>query len=147
MSVTTASSVVPYAIVDEPILEFGIKPGIQGESIDPQIGLSTYGPYSSRLGGRWHPQRVRLLPICSAPDFETVCGALARLQEFEKIAETTPYARIDYPGFEAAFRCKLEIQADCTAQTVAPEVFEMALNDKSAASGYRRIVDAVGQLV
>src|SRR5262249_23003998 len=144
MSISTPVGFVPFSVIIEPCLQFGkASSSSPGEAIDPQLGLSTYGPFSSRIGGKWHPLKVRLIPVCSQLDFEAVCDSLERLQDFEKISEASPYARVDYPGFEAAFRAKLEVHRDLKAQSVSPDVFQSALNERSAATGYRRVVDTI----
>ena len=87
MNASPMFSFAPYTVIQEPSLEFGSATRGHPLSCDPQVGLSKYGPYSSRLGGRWHPKRVRLVPLTAESDFEMVCDTLSRLAEFERSAE------------------------------------------------------------
>ena len=50
--------------------------------------------------------------------------------------------REDYPGFESAFNCPLEVSTDCGEQAIPSEVFATALSLPSAAEGYKTVVQA-----
>lgn len=147
MSSSVNTSFSPYTVIEEPLLEFGSSSREQPTALDPQIGLSNYGPFSSRLGGRWHPKKVRVVPVAARSDFEMVRDTLRRLGEFERVAEPSPYARIDYPGFESAFHTDFEVVEDSGTQSIDDAVFEEALAQKSAASGYRLVVETIGRLI
>ena len=84
---------VPYTVIPEPSLEFGLAKRGEPLATDPQKGLASFGPYSSRLGGRWHPKSVRLIPIADKSDFDIVADTLQRLNSFQRIGKPSPYAR------------------------------------------------------
>ena len=133
---------VPYTVIPEPLLEFGLAKRGEPQAADPQKGLACFGPYSSRLGGRWHPKSVRLIPIADKSDFDIVAETLQRLNSFQRIGKPSPYAREDYPGFESIFNCSLEVSADVDKQAIPSEVFATALSLPSAAEGYKTVVQA-----
>ena len=147
MSSSAMFSFAPYTVVEEPALEFGSAKRGEPLSCDPQVGLSRYGPYSSRLGGRWHPSRVRLVPLAAESDFTKVFDTLSRLTEFERLPDPSPYARIDFPGFESAFHADCEVVQGLVGQRIDDSVFREALAYTSAASGYRLVVESVGAAV
>jgi len=76
-----------------------------------------------------------------------VCDTLSRLAEFERLAEPSPYARIDFPGFESIFHAQFEVLRDVTEQRIEDAVFQEALAYTSAASGYRLVVESIGRAV
>jgi hypothetical protein len=55
------SGFAPYAVVSEPELEFGRPRTGDGRAMDPQKGLEKYGPYSTRLGEKWHPATTTIV--------------------------------------------------------------------------------------
>ena len=71
---------------------------------------------------------------------------LLRLTEFERLSEPSPYARIDFPGFESAFHARLEIVQE-RGQRIPDSVFQDALAYTSAATGYRLLVESIGEAV
>ncbi len=135
----------PYAVVTEPQLEFGRPRTGDGRATDPQKGLEKYGPYSTRLGGKWHPATTTIVPVASASNWESVVAALRRLQEFQRMPEPTAIARIDYPGFESAFRSRLVIETNkpAAAQVIDDARFKEALDMPSAADGYKHVLACV----
>ena len=133
---------VPYTVIPEPSLEFGVAKRGDPLAIDPQTGLVSFGPYSSRLGGRWHPRSVRLIPVADESDFDIVADTLQRLNSFQRVDRRCPYAREDYPGFESAFKCPLEVSTQCEEQAIPSVVFATALSLPSAAEGYKTVVQA-----
>lgn len=136
----------PYAVVTEPELEFGRPRTDDGRATDPQKGLEKYGPYSTRLGGNWHPATTTVVPVASTRNWKAVLTGLRRLQEFQRMPEPTALARIDYPGFESAFRSKLVLKASQTAAQVIDDArFKEALDQPSAADGYRHVLACVEQ--
>lgn len=147
MSGLATTGFVPYSVRFEPTLEFGISKRSQAVAADPQQGLSKFGPYSARIGGKWHPKTVRLRVVSAQADFENVTEAMKRLLTFEKINEVTPYARFDYPGFESTFKSQLEITEDIATQAIPDSVYAEALAYSSPASGYRRVIDGLGQVL
>jgi hypothetical protein len=137
----------PYAILPEPELEFGQARAGAARATDPQRGLELYGPYSTRLGGKWHPSATTIIPLASREDWESVVGALRRLGEFQRIEEPTPAARIDYPGYESAFRSQflLDVPSTPGPRLIDPDAFAQALAAPSAADGYRRVLACIEQ--
>ena len=111
---STEQSFAQYAILSEPQLEFGQPRSRKAEESDPQKGLEKHGPYSTRLGGKWHPAKTTLVPIAADDDWVEVIQGLNRLRSFQQIEQPTYTARIDFPGFESAFRLEAH---HCRAQS------------------------------
>jgi hypothetical protein len=140
------SGFATYAVIAEPELEFGKPLSGDGRATDPQKGLEKYGPYSTRLGGRWHPATTTIVPVASSGDWDMVVSGLRRLQDFQKIADPNACARIDYPGFESAFRSRLVIDTrKARTQVITDASFNEALGFPSAADGYRHVLACIEQ--
>lgn len=131
-----------YAVIPEPILDFGQSRTGEARATDPQRGLEQFGPYSTRLGGKWHPAVTTVVPIAATDDWDSVVAGLSRLTEFQRIEDPTSAARTDYPGFQSAFRSRLVIDTGHApaAQRLDASELVAALALPSAADGYRRIL-------
>jgi hypothetical protein len=129
----------------EPELEFGKPRSGDGRATDPQKGLEKYGPYSTRLAGKWHPTTTTIVPVAASANWNQVVIALRRLQDFQQMLEPTALARIDYPGFESAFRSRLTIDENKLpqAQVIDDAIFKEALDMPSAADGYKHLLAGI----
>lgn len=138
-----------YADLPEPNLEFGCARVSAGTPIhnDPQMGLAQFGPYSVQLGGRWHPPVTRVVPVACDVDFEDVAATLERLAAFERIEATSPYVRIDYPGYAAAYRSEFEMLRNVPGQIIPRKLFDEALRHHQVANGFRGLIRAIEEAV
>jgi hypothetical protein len=134
-----------YAVLPEPVLDFGQSRTGLARAADPQKGLEQFGPYSTRLGGKWHPAATTVVPVASSADWDAVVAGLGRLSEFQRIEDPTSAARIDYPGYQSAFRSRLAVAArhDPAAQVLDAADLDAALALPSAADGYRRVLSVL----
>jgi hypothetical protein len=139
------SGFAPYVVLDEPVLEFGTARSGMAHATDPQKGLDAFGPYSARLSEKFHPRTVRIHPIASADDWDRLVERLEKLKSFNRIEEPSPYARIDYPGFDSVFRSRCDIRYDAPGLRIEPSEFAVALDAESAATGYRHIISVLEQ--
>lgn len=142
---TTDAGFAQYAVLPEPILDFGQSRAGEARAADPQKGLEQFGPYSTRLGGKWHPAATIVVPLASSADWDSLVAGLGRLNEFQRIEGPTSAARIDYPGYQSAFRSRLTL---ATGHAPAAQVFDAseldaALALPSAADGYRRVLSVL----
>lgn len=140
-----SSTYASFTVLPEPFLEFGRpkRPDIDPVGCDPQIGLLECGPYSTQLGGRWHPSVTRVIPIACDTDFADVTETLGRLADFERIETACPSARVDFPGFEVAYRSKLEIVKDVEGQIMQRSLFDEALGHYRVAEGFKALIETV----
>jgi len=134
------SRFAPYVVLDEPVLEFGAARKGTAQATDPQKGLDAFGPYSARLSAKFHPKKLCVHPVASAEDWDRLLERLEMLKSFQSIDEPSPYARIDYPGFDTAFRTHLDISRNAAGLQIDPAAFAIALDAESPATGYRHII-------
>lgn len=137
-----------YLVVDEPKLEFGQSRGKDfPHEQDPQVGLAKYGPYSVQLGGRWHPTTTSIVPVAADDDFEQVADTLEQMSEFVRVKEPGTYARIDFPGFEAVYRSKLQVRRNLDGQVISRTVLDEALAERKVERGFKRLIEEIQQAV
>ena len=137
------SGFAPYVVLDETVLEFGAAKKGAAHATDPQKGLNAYGPYSARLSPKFHPEKVCIHPVASANDWDKLVDRLAKLKAFQRIDDPSPYARVDYPGFDAAFRSQLHINRNAASLRIDPAEFATALDAESPAAGYRHVISVL----
>lgn len=132
-----------FTVLPEPNLRFGPTGGKNEERHDPQCGLLEHGPYSLRLGNRWHPSRVVVYPVASTVEWTTCLEALRRLEDFARMDAKSARVRADFPGFSNVFRTILTIEADQRRQSIPHEEFAKALATSSPAAGYKMALMAI----
>lgn len=138
-----------YLVVDEPLLEFGESRhnGQIPQDPDPQVGLAEFGPYSSQLGGRWHPQRTVVVPVAADNDFLQVVTTLERMTRFIRIDEPGVSARLDFRGFEEVYRSELVVEKHIKGQVLSRSQFDDALKEHQPERGFKRLIELIGSAI
>lgn len=87
-----------------PVLEFGDDIGVR----DPRIGLTHSGPFSLRFG-KAHQSQIRLGLVGPADMLDLARDWFGRCQKRLLTGKIDNPMYVDFPGFEDAFQCSLDL--------------------------------------
>jgi len=119
------SAVHGYWRLGEPLLAFDATDPAQ-VAVNPLVGLQDFGPFSTRLSGRFG-DRIRIALLGPAEDLQRLRDQLNELVHPQQARERRPYLPA-WPGFEQVFRVKLG-PAEDAAQIPLPTTLDEDLAD------------------
>ncbi|HOW94621.1 MAG TPA: hypothetical protein PLF91_09040, partial [Mycolicibacterium fallax] len=131
-----------FCRISDTTLVFGAPPGRpRGNDLNPLLGLHRHGPYSPYPTG----DRVRVATVTTGNQQKRLFRFLKQLHETAPATDRSAYVP-DFPGFEAAFRVRLEGINDDLCNINLPASTPEHGTDDSHANVFNALVRAIHAL-